>query len=76
MLADPTVEGNRPWIELAVFESAKLFARLGDEEQRRKMVTTYKKEFPNGKYAKEIGEIGAATSAPDGSGSEAATSGE
>lgn len=59
MLADLSEPGNRPWVELAVAESAKVFARLGDEVQLNRMVAMYRKEFPDGSYAKELNALSA-----------------
>lgn len=64
MLADPELEGNKPWIEEAVYQSARCFARLGENEDRDKMVRRYREEFPAGRFKKEIGGLPAAEFTP------------
>lgn len=64
LLADPKVEGNRPWLEMAIVESAKLFARLGQAKERDEMVALYRGRFPKGTRAAELQNLpagGAAT---------------
>ncbi len=60
MLADASVPGNAPWIEMAVYESARTFARLGDTEQRDSMVKQYRRDYAKGKYRADIGKLPAA----------------
>jgi len=64
MLADPELEENKPWIEEAVYQSARCFARLGENEGRDKMVRRYREEFPAGRFKKEIGSLPAAEFTP------------
>ena len=54
LLADPKVEGNRPWLEMAIVESAKAFAQLGNTAEREAMVALYRQHFPKGARAKEL----------------------
>lgn len=66
LLADPKVEANRPWLEMAIVESAKLFARLGQAKERDEMVTLYRDRFPTGTRAAELQNlpVGAAVPPP------------
>ena len=57
LLADPTNESNRPWIEKALVESAKGFAALGQADMCEKMMARYRKEFPRGKAMKELLDV-------------------
>ena len=57
MLADPDEEGNRPWIEGALYGAARCAARLGEGEQRAELVERYRKEFPDGRYRREINSL-------------------
>ena len=57
MLADPNLEGNRPWIEGAIYGAARCAARLGEGEQRGKLVERYRKEFPDGRFRREINSL-------------------
>jgi TolA-binding protein len=60
LLADPKIEANRPWLEMAIAESAKAFARLGQTKERDEMVTLYRARFPKGKRAAELDRLPAA----------------
>jgi TolA-binding protein len=64
LLADPKVEGNRPWIEMAVVESAKAFARLGNTSERDAMVTLYRERFPQGSRTQELQALPAPGTGP------------
>ncbi|MBT3376688.1 MAG: tetratricopeptide repeat protein [Lentisphaerae bacterium] len=64
MLADPEVEENKPWIEEAVYESARAFARLGQNDERDKMVRQYREMFPAGRFKEKIGGLPAAEFTP------------
>ncbi len=57
LLADPTVPANQPWIELALYGSAKAFARLGETAQRDKMVKLYARQFPKGRYRDALAKL-------------------
>jgi len=45
------------WIEQAIYRTAYTAALLGNTEDRDRMVRKYRKHFPNGKYAAEIGAL-------------------
>ena len=45
------------WIEQAIYRTAYTAALLGNTEERDLMVRKYRKHFPNGKYAAEIGSL-------------------
>jgi len=62
-VADPAVPENQPLIEQATYESARVFARLGDVKQRDEMVKLYQQKYPQGKYRQEIGNLPAPTAA-------------
>jgi len=52
--ADPAAE---QWIEQAIYRTAYTAALLGITEDRDRMVRKYRKHFPDGKYAAEIGSL-------------------
>ena len=52
--ADPAA---MQWIEQAVYRTAYTAALLGNTEERDLMVRKYRKHFPDGKYAAEIGSL-------------------
>ena len=52
--ADPAAQ---QWIEQAVYRTAYTAALLGNTEDRDRMVRKYRKHFPDGKYAAEIGSL-------------------
>ncbi|MBN2451455.1 MAG: tetratricopeptide repeat protein [Lentisphaeria bacterium] len=54
LLADPKVPENLPWIEIAIVESAKSFARLGQDKEREEMIALYRERCPNGKRLAEL----------------------
>jgi len=60
MLADASIPENQPWIEMAIYESAKGFARLGDAQNKDKMVAKYRDLYPSGKYRQDIANLPAA----------------
>ena len=60
LLADPKIEANRPWLEMAIVESAKAFARLGQTKDRDEMVALYRERFPKGKRSTELSSLPAA----------------
>jgi TolA-binding protein len=64
LLADPAVAANRPLLEQAVAESAKLFGRLGDPVNRDRMVKQYQETWPAGRYIGEMGKLPAADFPP------------
>ncbi len=45
------------WIEQAVYRTAYTAALLGNTEDRDRMVRKYRRHFPDGKYAAEIGAL-------------------
>ena len=45
------------WIEQAIYRTAYTAALLGNTEERDRMVRKYRKHFPDGKYAVEIGSL-------------------
>ena len=45
------------WIEQAIYRTAYTAALLGNTEERDLMVKKYRKHFPDGKYAAEIGTL-------------------
>jgi len=45
------------WIEQAIYRTAYTAALLGNVEDRDRMVRKYRKHFPDGKYAAEIGSL-------------------
>ncbi len=45
------------WIEQAIYRTAYTAALLGNTEERDRMVRKYRKHFPDGKYAAEIGSL-------------------
>jgi len=57
MLADPEAEDQKPWIEEAIYQSARGFARLGETEERDRMVRKYRDDFPSGRFKEEIGAL-------------------
>lgn len=57
LLADPAVAANRPLLEQAVAESAKLFSRLGDPVNRDKMVKKYQESWPAGRFIGDLGKL-------------------
>jgi len=57
MLADPNLPANQPWIELAYYESAKLFARLGNAQRRDDMIDQYLQKYPRGTYRQQINNM-------------------
>ena len=52
--ADPAAT---QWIEQAIYRTAYTAALLGNTEDRDRMVRKYRKHFPDGKYAAEIGAL-------------------
>jgi TolA-binding protein len=52
--ADPAA---MQWIEQAIYRTAYTAALLGNTEDRDRMVRKYRKHFPDGKYAAEIGSL-------------------
>jgi len=52
--ADPAAQ---QWIEQAIYRTAYTAALLGNTEDRDLMVRKYRKHFPDGKYAAEIGSL-------------------
>ncbi|MFZ2657092.1 MAG: tetratricopeptide repeat protein [Victivallales bacterium] len=48
------------WLEYAIYKAAYCSAKLGNSEERDKMVASYKKNFPDGKFAKDINSLPAA----------------
>ena len=63
--SNPENDESRPWLELAMAESAKAYALLGDQEESKKLVTRYKKIFPKGQYLKSLQSLPAAKFRPD-----------
>jgi TolA-binding protein/predicted nucleic acid-binding Zn-ribbon protein len=59
-LADPANPENLPWIEQALFEAAKAYARLGRADDRQAMVKAYRERFPKGKYLDQLSNLPAA----------------
>ena len=57
LLADPAVAANRPLLEQAMAESAKLFSRLGDPVNRDKMVKKYQETWPGGRFIGDMGKL-------------------
>ena len=57
LLADPDLPENQPWIELATYESARCFARLGNVGERDKAVSRYRTLYPQGKYAEALNAL-------------------
>lgn len=57
LLADPALEANQPWLEMAIAESALLFDRLGQGQERDAMVALYRERFPNGPRAAELQKL-------------------
>ena len=51
---DPAAE---QWIEQAIYRTAYTAALLGITEERDRMVRKYRKHFPDGRYAAEIGSL-------------------
>ncbi len=45
------------WIEQAIYRTAYTAALLGNTEDRDRMVRKYRRHFPDGKYAAEIGSL-------------------
>ena len=45
------------WIEQAVYRTAYTAALLGNTEERDRMVEKYRRHFPDGRYASEIGSL-------------------
>ena len=45
------------WLEQAVYRTAYTAALLGNTEDRDRMIRKYRKHFPDGKYAAEIGSL-------------------
>ncbi|MFA5206019.1 MAG: tetratricopeptide repeat protein, partial [Lentisphaeria bacterium] len=64
LLADPAVAANRPLLEQAVYESARLFSRLGDTANRDRMVKKYQDDWPTGRFAALITKLPAADFPP------------
>jgi TolA-binding protein len=64
LLSDPKIEGNGPWIEMAIVESAKAFARLGNTGERDAMVSLYRQRYPKGSRAEEISSLPTGTAQP------------
>jgi outer membrane protein assembly factor BamD (BamD/ComL family) len=60
LLADPRIEANLPWLEMAMVESAKALARLGQTKERDEMVALYRNRFPQGKRLAELESLPAA----------------
>lgn len=60
LLADPKIEANRPWLEMAMVESAKAFARLGQSAERDEMVARCRERFPKSKRLAELDNLPAA----------------
>lgn len=60
LLADPKIEANRPWLEMAMVESAKAFARLGQTKERDEMVALCRERFPQGPRLAELDRLPAA----------------
>jgi len=52
--ADPSQEENLPLLELALFKGATLFARLGENDLRDRMVRKYQQLFPKGAHAVDM----------------------
>lgn len=48
---------SQQWIEQAIYRTAYTAALLGKTEERDLMVRKYRKHFPDGKYAAEIGSL-------------------
>ncbi|NLF16484.1 MAG: tetratricopeptide repeat protein [Lentisphaerae bacterium] len=57
LLADPTLEANQPWLEMAIAESAVIFNRLGQSKDRDAMLALYRERFPNGSRAAELQKL-------------------
>ncbi|MFZ2656589.1 MAG: tetratricopeptide repeat protein, partial [Victivallales bacterium] len=45
------------WLEYSIYKAAYCSAKLGNSEERDKMVEKYKKYFPDGKFAKDINSM-------------------
>jgi hypothetical protein len=56
-LADPSVEGNLPWIERSLVAAAQGYARLGRTEERDAMVKSYRERFPEGQFLAELDKL-------------------
>ena len=52
--ADPAAT---QWIEQAIYRTAYTAALLGNTEDRDRMIRKYRRHFPDGKYAAEIGSL-------------------
>ncbi len=55
--ADVTDPAAEQWIEQAIYRTAYTAALLGLTEDRDRMVRKYRKHFPDGRYAAEIGSL-------------------
>ena len=57
MLADPAVPGNAAWIELALFNAAACYARMGEKTQCEELSRRYREQYPDGRYAREVADL-------------------
>ncbi|OGV68703.1 MAG: hypothetical protein A3K19_13165 [Lentisphaerae bacterium RIFOXYB12_FULL_65_16] len=63
--ADINVPENKPWIEEAIYQAARIHARLGMDKERDEMIKLYRQKFPAGKYSADIGKLPPAEFTPD-----------
>ena len=54
---EETDPAAQQWVEQAIYRTAYTAALLGNKEERDRMVRKYRKHFPDGKYAAEIGSL-------------------
>jgi len=48
---------EKEWVEFAVYKGAFCAAKLGREDDKKRLVAQYKKFFPKGKFSSEIGKL-------------------
>lgn len=58
------MQEQKGWIEFAVYNAAFCLAKLGKNDDLKKMVEKYRTFFPAGKYIKEIGLLSSTEPAP------------
>jgi TolA-binding protein len=63
--ADIGVPENKPWIEEAIYQAARIHARLGMDKERDELIKLYREKFPTGKYSAQIGKLPPAEFTPD-----------
>ncbi|MCX6983194.1 MAG: tetratricopeptide repeat protein [Lentisphaerae bacterium] len=59
-MTDEEMQEQKSWIESAIYNSAVCLAKLGKNDELKKMAEKYMTYFPAGKYIKEIGLLSSA----------------